>query len=442
MTFLKRKSLSGVHAPHYKQNTEDCPAQRVPVPPRVYISMQQHMGAPCKPLVKKGDAVLVGQLIGTSDAFMSAPIYSSVSGTVEDMLEIVNVNATRTVCVVIATDGKQTIDPSVTPPVVKDMKSFINAIRNSGLVGLGGAGFPTHIKLSPKNIKDVDTLVVNGAECEPYITADYRTMMDEGDAVADGISLIKKYLDIQNVYIGIEKNKPKAIEQMRAKTQGIDGVSVVELNDKYPKGAEKVIAYETCGRVIPEGKLPNDAGLIVINVTSTAFISKYMKTGMPLIEKTLTVDGSAVTKPQNVTALIGTTYADVIAFCGGYKTEPKLLISGGPMMGTAVLDDSYPVVKSNNALLAFDSVDEKSLQPTACIRCGKCVQACPYDLMPAGFETAYKARNVDMLRKLKVQLCMECGCCSYICPARRPLVETNRLAKKLLLSQPKKTGGK
>lgn len=441
MTFGK-KTLSGVHAPHNKHATEDCSAVRMPVPEKVYISMQQHMGAPCKPLIAKGDTVCVGQLIGSSDAFLSSPIHSSVSGTVTDMIEIINVNSVRAVCVVIETDGKQTVDESVKPPEVNDTAGFIAAMKASGLVGLGGAGFPSFIKFNPKNLLEVDTLVVNGAECEPYITTDYRTMIDAWEDVIDGIAILQKYLDLEKAVIGIEKNKPKAIELLREKTSGMKGVSVVELNDLYPKGAEKVIAYETTGRVIPAGKLPNEVGIIVSNVTSVAFISRYMKTGMPLVEKTLTVDGSAIAKPQNVTAVIGTTYRDLAEFCGGYKAEPRLMISGGPMMGTAVLSDTYPVIKSNNALLVFDSVDESQLKETACIRCGRCIRTCPYHLMPANFEAAYQARDTAMLRKLNLPLCMECGCCSFVCPARRPLVQTNRLGKKLLAAEAKKTGGK
>nr|WP_207739228.1 electron transport complex subunit RsxC [Harryflintia acetispora] len=438
---FQSKHLSGVHAPHYK-NTAELPPVRMPVPGKVYISMQQHMGAPCQPLVKKGDSVKVGQLIGESTAFMSAPVHSSVSGQVVELGEIINVNSSRATCVVVETDGEQTVHESVRPPEVNDTASFLEAVKASGLVGLGGAGFPTFIKLNPKNVDEVDTLVVNGAECEPYITTDFRTMMDDTDNLFTGIALIKKYLTIQNVYIGVEKNKPQAIELLQKRCETLEGYHVVALDDKYPKGAEKVIAYETCGRVIPEGKLPSDVGIIVSNVTSVAFIAKYIKTGMPLIEKNLTVDGSAVAEPKNVTALIGTTYEDVIGFCGGYKSEPKLLIMGGPMMGLSVYSDQYPVVKNNNAVLAFDSVDAENLKETACIRCGRCIRACPYHLMPASFEAAYKAHDLETLKKLKVNLCMECGCCSYICPARRPLVMVNRLSKKLLLAEQKKTGGK
>lgn len=442
MALLQKKQLSGAHVPHLKQNTEDLAAVRMAVPKKVYISMQQHMGAPAKALIGKGDTVQVGQLVGSAEAFMCSPVYSSVSGKVVDMTELINVNSTRSVCIVIETDGEQTVHESVAPPVVNDYESFVGAIRTSGIVGLGGAGFPTFIKLSPRNLDEVDTLVINGAECEPYITTDYRTMLDNTDELLDGIAMVQKYLNIKTAVIGIEKNKPKAIELLREKTAELPGVSVMGLDEKYPKGAEKVITFETTGRTIPEGKLPSDSGIIVLNVTTAAAISRYIRTGMPLVEKTITVDGSAVVHPKNVIAPIGTSYADLIDFCGGYREPVKVLIAGGMMMGTTVFSDSYPVVKTNNAVLAFDSMDEKSMRETSCIRCGRCIRACPYRLMPAAFESAFRARDTAMLRRLKINLCIECGCCSFVCPSRRKLVQNHRLSKKLVLSQPKEAGGK
>lgn len=437
MMFLK-KHLSGVHAPHFKQNTENCVPVRMPAPQRVYFSMQQHMGAPAKLLVAKGDTVRVGQMIGAAEAFLCAPIYSSVSGEVVEISELINVNSTRSVTVVIQSDGQGTLVEGIAPPKVTDHQSFVDAVKASGMVGLGGAGFPTWVKMSPRNLSEVDTLVINGAECEPYITTDYRTMLDCTEDLFAGIEAMKKYLSLSSVKIGVEGNKPKAIEKLREYTGKTQGIEVMELRPVYPKGAEKVIIYETTGRVVPQGKLPSDVGVVVMNVTSAAFLGKYLRTGMPLIEKTITVDGGAVNHPQNVIAPIGATYADLIEFCGGYKNPPKLLISGGPMMGTAVYSDSYPVVKTNNAILAFDQVDESLMQESACIRCGRCIRSCPYGLMPASFEAAYRAKDVEELRALNVSLCMECGCCSFICPARRHLVQNHRLAKKLLLAQPKK----
>jgi electron transport complex protein RnfC len=404
----------------------------MPIPQEVSISMSQHMGPPCKAVVTKGSAVKVGTVIGESEAFLSAPVHSSVSGTVSDITEIITSNGARCQTVVIKTDGEQTVDEAVKPPVVEDHAGFVKAIRASGLVGLGGAGFPTHIKMNPKNRSEVDTLVVNAAECEPYITSDYRTIMERAQDVLEGIAAIQKYVGVKQVKIAVENNKPRAIEHLRELTKDDSSIEVVSLPSIYPKGAEKVTAYETTGRVIKEGMLPSDAGIIVENVTTTAFIGQYLRTGMPLVSKCLTVDGGAVTEPKNVLVPIGTRFSDVIAFCGGYKGTPKKLLMGGPMMGITVYDDRYPVLKNNNALLALDEKQTAVEPESACIRCGRCMNACPYGLMPRQIELALNSEDTDKLNKLKVMLCMECGCCSYVCPAKRNLTFSNKMAKQKL----------
>ena len=334
--------------------------------------------------------------------------------------------------VVIATDGKQEVSEEVKPPVVTNYQEFLEALKCSGLVGLGGAGFPAHVKFNLKDINAVDTLVVNAAECEPYITTDLRTMLDKSDMLLKGIKAVQQFMPIKHVYIGIEDNKPQAIEKLRKEYANESSIEVVPLKAMYPKGAEKVIAYETAGKVIKEGQLPWQAGVIISNVTSMAFIGEYLTTGMPLITKTITVDGSAIKEPKNVIAPIGTPFKDIVDFCGGFKEEPAKLLMGGPMMGTPLYDVNYPLVKNNNALLAFAKADVPVYQETACIRCGRCVRTCPMGLMPSLIETAYKMKDVDELKSLKVNLCIECGCCSYVCPARRQLVVVNKLAKSLI----------
>lgn len=427
----KLKSLHGVKVKHFK-NTEDCSTEILPIPDRVVISMSQHIGKPCDPTVKITDLVKVGQVIGTSDAFISAPIHSSVSGKVVAVDEILLSNGQKTKAVTIETDKLQEVDESVQPPVISSFEEFIQAVKASGLVGLGGAGFPTYVKLSPKNLSEVDTLCINAAECEPYITSDYRTIMEDAEDVLNGARQVQKYLDLKKVIIGVEDNKPKAIELLKKMTAEDPSIEVAALPAKYPQGAEKVLIYHTTGRTVPEGKLPADVGVIVMNVASVAFLSKYLKTGMPLTTKRVTVDGSAIAQPKNLLVPIGAPLQSLIDFCGGFKTEPGKVLMGGPMMGIAVNRLDYPVLKNNNAILAFDEKDSQEPEETPCIRCGRCVSACPFNLMPASIERAFKAGNVDALRDLKVNLCMECGCCAFACPAKRHLVMTNRLAKKML----------
>lgn len=428
---MSNKTMKGVKVPHFKNTTNSVP-EMMPIPDKVYLSMHMHMGAPNEPLVKKGDTVKVGQLIGDSQAFMTAKTHSSVSGTVEAITTMTtNAGGTDQV-VVIATDKLQTISEEVKPPVINNYPEFVQAIKDSGLVGLGGAGFPAHVKYNLKDINAVDTLVINAAECEPYITTDYRTLIDKTDMLLKGIKAVQKFIEINKVYVGIEDNKPDAIEKLTKEVNNDPTIEVVPLNAQYPKGAEKVIVYETCGRVIKEGQLPFQTGVIVSNVTSMAFIGEYLTNGMPLITKTITVDGSAISKPKNVIAPIGATFKDIVDFCGGFKEEPGKVLMGGPMMGITLYDVNYPLVKNNNALLAFNKEEAKYYEETACIRCGRCVRTCPMMLMPSLIETAYKMKDVDELKKLKVNLCIECGCCSFVCPARRQLVLTNKMAKRLI----------
>ena len=438
MSKLFSKSLNGVKVPHCK-NTAEMETVKMPVPDKVVIPMKQHMGRECTPTVKLTDLVKVGQIIGDTDAFIGAPIHSSVSGKVTKIDEIIGTDGNPIKAVEITTDKLQEIDESVKVPEVTDLQSFAAAIRASGLVGLGGAGFPTHVKLMPKNLDEVTTLLVNGAECEPYITADNRAMLEDTDDIVEGIKLVKKYMNLSTVIIGIEDNKPQAIAKLQAAVADIEGASVKALKAQYPQGGEKVLIYECTGKIVPEGKLPSDVGCVVMNVSSIAFVAKYMRTGMPLITKRLTVDGDAIAEPKNVEVAIGTSFSDVIDFCGGFKTEPKKIIMGGPMMGFAVPTINYPVLKNNNAILAFSAAKtaEAEKPETPCIRCARCVNACPFSLMPAAIEKAYKAGNVDALKALKVNLCMECGCCAYVCPAKRNLVSVNRLAKKMIVERSK-----
>lgn len=432
--------LNGIHLPH-KKGTENSATQTLPLPERVKISMSQHMGAPCTPLVKKGDMVKVGQKIGDSEAFMSCPVHSGVSGEVVDVSDMLLANGKTCKAVEIQCDGQQTMWEGIEPPQVTDKQSLVKAVRESGCCGLGGAGFPTHIKLNYDEKKvNIDSLVINAAECEPYITSDFREMMENTQDIIEGIKMLCKVLNIANVYIGIEDNKPQAIEKIKKQTEKDDFIHVVKLKSSYPQGAEKVIAFSATGRIIKEGNLPSDHGILVMNVSTVAFINRYIKTGVPLISRRVTIDGDAVRNPCNVKALIGTPVKEILEFAQTDSDNMEKLISGGPMMGMCLYDVNTPLSKTNNAFLAFreKTFAKKTLLykgQTNCIRCGKCIAACPLGLMPTELEKAYDRRDKEALNKLKINLCINCGSCSYVCPAKRSLAEKNQLAKGFALSK-------
>ncbi len=421
------KKLNGIKLKHRK-NTENSETVSMPVPAKIKLPMSMHMGAPCISLVKTGDMVKVGQKIGDSDASFSVPIHSGISGKVIAVSDYQTAMGTVCKAVEIESDGKGEISEEVKKPFVADKQSFIKAIRESGLCGLGGAGFPTHIKLNPKT--PVDTLIINAAECEPYITADYREMLENTEDVLNGIELVKNRLDIKNVKIAVEANKPEAIRKFDELVKDDNTVETVTLPSSYPQGAEKVIIYNSTGRIVKEGQLPSDVGVIVLNISTVAFIYRYIQTGMPLMTRRITVDGNAVDKPKNIFAVIGTPVIDVLDFCKTDIDAVKKIISGGPMMGMSIPDLKMPITKTTNALLAFKAYHEHRI--SACIRCGRCINVCPLGLMPAEIDKAYKIKNIDDLKALKVNLCMNCGSCTYVCPANRKLAETNQLAKSLI----------
>ncbi len=420
-------SLPGAKVPHRK-NTADMPAVRMDGPKIVSIPVAMHIGKPAIPVVKAGDHVDVGTLIAKQDGMVSADVHSSVSGTVKKIDETLLSNGATCKLIIIESDGEMTVSASVVPPVIDSREALIEAIRASGIVGLGGAGFPTHVKFNvdPERIEE---LIINGAECEPYITSDNRTMIDRADDMAYALGLFEKYMGVKKIIIGIEKNKPKAIAKMKELAEQDKNVSVHVLPSVYPQGGEKVMVYHTTGKVVPLGKLPIDVGCIVCNCTTLAEIGMYAKTGMPLVEKCLTVDGSAVNKPMNVIVPVGASMEDVFNFCGGFKSEPGKVFYGGPMMGITVPDISAPILKNNNAIIALDEKDSKPAVTEACIRCGKCINVCPFGIHPPRIERALREKDPEAMEKYGANACMECGCCAFVCPANRPLVQRNKLAK-------------
>lgn len=430
-----KKVRGGVAVEHHK-NTADLEVVRIPTPAKVTIPMAMHIGAPCEPTVKVGDEVAVGQVIGDSDKFVSAPIHASVSGKVTAVGDIKMPNGTMCKAVTIESDGEMRLWEGIKPPVVETREDLVKAVRESGLVGLGGAGFPTHVKLNFPRDKGIDTLVINAAECEPYITVDYRECLDNSWDILSAVYMLKDLLGFKKVVIAAEDNKPEAFKVLQRiadhEVDVNDEVKLMVLESKYPQGAEKMMVQSATGRQVPPGKLPADVGCVVMNVASVAFISRYIKTGKPLVSRSLTVDGSAIKEPKNVRVPIGTNIGEIIDFCGGFKEEPCKLITGGPMMGLSIIGTDFPILKQNNAILAFAEKDAVIKKETDCIRCGKCAEACPLSLTPTNIVRATKAKDTAALNRIGVMVCMECGSCAFNCPAGKPLVQHMRMAKALL----------
>ena len=424
--------LHGIHTPHRK-NTAKAPTVRMSAPKSVTIPMAMHIGAPAIPTVKVGDTVKIGQKIGEAAGKVSSPVFASISGKVTKLTDYVLTSGAQTAAVVIESDGEMAICESLCAHEVSDRTSLIEALRESGIVGLGGAGFPTHVKLDVDPAR-IDYLVINGAECEPYITSDTVTMLTRGEDIAYALRALARALGIKRVVFGIENNKKEAIEAMKkmAASVGECEVTVKALPALYPQGGEKVLVYHTTGRKIGMGKLPIDVGCVVLNCTTLAAIGTYLASGMPLTEKCVTVEGGAVKQPQNVIVPIGTSLADLFDFCGGLTEEPDKIIYGGPMMGITVQSPDCAVLKNTNAVLALTKKEAKLPKTTACIRCGSCVNTCPFGLAPIAIAEAHDKGDTEALKALSVDMCMECGCCSFVCPANRPLVQINKLSKQLL----------
>lgn len=425
----------GTLLPHLK-GTAETETVIMPPPESVKIPMLQHIGAPAEPVVSVGDKVYVGTLIGKAGGFVSAPVHSSISGTVS-AVTAENVNGRSVTYVNVKSDGEQTPDPELQPFEVKTREDIASAAAACGLVGLGGAGFPTGVKLNIKDDTKIDTLIINGAECEPYITSDYRECIENYNDVIEGVYLLKEKLGVEKVIICIESNKEKAITKLYTiaadKRDTDDTVKLMKLPTSYPQGAEKVIIYSATGRKVPLGKLPSDVGCIVMNITSVAALYRFITTGMPLVSKRITVDGTAVKEPKNVLVPIGTSIKDVLEFAGGVSDTAVEIMMGGPMMGIDVCSTDAVIEKRNNAIIVME--EETAHDTTPCIHCDRCAGACPMRLYPANVEAALDCKLYDRLENLNVNYCMECGSCAFVCPAHRPLTQSMRLAKAELRRQ-------
>lgn len=421
----------GIHPSHSKSSTEKKAIESAKDPDLVVISLQQHIGAPCNPVVNVGDAVKVGQKIGDAEAFVSAPIHSSVSGIIKEIKDLTTPTG-HSYCIVIESDGKNEMDEAVQPkPDISVLKKeeILTAIRDAGIVGMGGATFPAHVKLSPPPDKKIDTLIINGAECEPFLTADHRLMLERPDYVAYGMKLLMKALSVEVAYLGIEENKPDAIKAMGEVLKAEKGMEVMVLKAKYPQGAEKQLISACTGRRVPSGKLPMEVGVVVSNVGTVAAIGEAFRTGMPLVKRIVTITGGGIAEPKNLEVRIGTLFKDVIEECGGYKGVPGKIIMGGPMMGLAQYTDEIPCTKGTSGILILNEEEARIPEAKNCIRCGKCVGACPMGLMPLYLNAYYEKNMIGNAEEMNALDCMECGSCSFVCPSKRHLVDSIRAAK-------------
>jgi len=431
----------GIHPPHSKEMTEHLPVEKSLQPEIVVIPLQQHIGAPCKVIVEVGEKVKVGQKIGEAGGFVSAPVHSSISGTVKKIEKRMIINGTGT-CIVIESDGLNEVHESVVPKGDIEMlepKEILDIINEAGIVGMGGAGFPTRVKLSPPPDKKIDVLILNGAECEPYLTSDHRLMLETPEDVVYGLRAVMKVLGLEKAFIAIENNKMDAVLSMKEAAKDLPGIQVVVVKTKYPQGSEKQLIYACSQREVPSGALPMDAGAVVSNVATMSAISKAIRTGMPLIERICTVTGDGIVEPKNIMIKNGTRISEIIAQAGGYKGEPGKLILGGPMMGFAQFTDDLPSTKTTSGVLVFTEEQARLPEPNPCIRCGKCVDICPSFIQPFAI-SAYSLNGMfDMAEKNNAMDCIECGSCSFICPSKRPLLHSIRMAKREILSKRRKT---
>ena len=422
---------SGIHPEESKYFTESLPIEILPEPKEVFIPLQQHIGAPCKPLVEVGDEVKVGQVIGSSDAFVSSPVHATINGKVKDISRYNTPTGTRSQMIhIVATeeeDGEKSAESKTgidwTNLSIEDLK---NRIKNAGIVGLGGAAFPTHVKLSPPEDKPIDTFILNGCECEPFLTADHRTMLEMPDNVLKGMAIIMKVLGVKKGYIGIESNKPDAIKSMQKAANGY-GFEIVTVKTKYPQGAEKMLIKAIKKRKVPTGGLPMDVGAVVQNVGTAVAVANAVSYEKPLTQRVVTVTGNGIKEPKNLMVTIGTKFSDVIEFCGGLVDETAQVFMGGPMMGIAQYDLSVPVIKATSGIVC--TTNYKQVEPLACIGCGSCVQSCPMFLMPTRLARLSLIRHWSDADKMGIMNCIECGSCAYVCPSNIPLVQWIRVGK-------------
>lgn len=431
---MKTFKMGGVH-PEENKISNDAAIEVMPVPAQMVVMMNQHLGAPATPVVQKGDKVKVGQLIGEAQAFMCANVHSPVSGTVLKVDTVKDAFGITKPAVYITVEGdewQETIDrtPDIKRECTLEPQAIVAKLKEMGIVGLGGATFPAHIKYNIPEGKKAEYLIINAAECEPYLTSDYRVMMEHPEEVCIGVSILRKALGVPNAYIGIENNKPLAIAKMQEVAKQFEGIVIEPLKVKYPQGAEKQLINAVTGRKVPSGKLPIDVGCVVSNLGTSFAVYEAVQKNKPLIENILTVTGKKLPSQHNYIVRIGTTYNDIIKHAIGQLPDTTgKVISGGTMMGKAVVNLDAPTVKGNSSVLVMDEGEARRNPETACIRCGKCMHACPMGLEPYLFSALVKNGRIEDAQKHNILDCIECGCCFFSCPANKPLTDEIRLGK-------------
>lgn len=431
----------GIHPYEGKELSESNPVVVLQPTGEMVFPLSQHIGAPAKPLVAKGDKVLVGQKIGEPGGFISSCIISSVSGTVKSIEPRMVANGSMVQSIVVENDGKyETVEGYGAERDYKTLskEEIRNIVKEAGIVGLGGAGFPTHVKLTPKDESKIDYILVNGAECEPYLTSDYRMMLEEPEKIIGGLNVILRLFDNAKGVIGIENNKPEAIKLMTELVKDEPRITVCPLKTKYPQGGERSLIYAVTGRKINSSMLPADVGCIVDNVDTVISIYNAVCKGIPLIRRIITVTGDAINKPQNYKVRIGMDYTALLEASGGFKTDPEKVISGGPMMGQALYNLNIPVTKTSSALTCLTKDEVAVHAPSACIRCGRCVDVCPSHVIPQMMMDAAERSDIEKFVQLDGMECCECGCCTFVCPAKRPLTQAFKEMRKTVAASRKK----
>ena len=437
MAFLTFKG--GIHPYDGKALTKDSPAETYLPRGEMVYPLSQHIGAPASPAVQKGDYVKRGQKIGEAGGFVSAPVHASVSGIVKGMEPRLGATGTMANSIIIENDGKYE-ETEYVPARLEELtkEEILKRIQDGGVVGMGGAGFPTHVKLSPKMPEKIEYVLVNGAECEPYLTSNYRKMLDEPEEIVEGLRIMLALFENAKGYVCIEDNKPDCIEKMKELVKDIPRMEVKELLTKYPQGGERTLIYATTGREINSSMLPADVGCVVDNVDTVAAIYRAVILGEPVIDKVITVTGDGIKTPKNFKVCTGTDLAEVVEAAGGLKEGVSKVIAGGPMMGFAMYDLHVPCTKTTSACLCLKEDPVSKAKQTACINCGRCVNVCPGGVIPARLATFAEHGDMESFQKFDGMECCECGCCSYICPAKRPLTQSIKSMRKMVLASRKK----